>query len=382
MDKAQTVAALRKCIDRLMAGSDAQNPLWNIEKVKSGKPNKWNYIDGCMMTAMLSMYAITGEKAYLQFADDFLGWFVEEDGSIKTYDAAEQNLDNVKPASCLFALYRLTGKEKYRRAMDTVYAQLQCQPRTETGNFWHKNIYPHQVWLDGLYMAQPFYMEYECRFDRMRKCYDIFGQFEQVEKHLRDEKTGLYYHGWDESHSIYWANPQTGCSSNFWLRALGWFAMALVDVLEAADEQMYYEYRDLQAQLKSLIDALVPWQDGGGMFWQVVDHPGEAGNYLETSGTAILSYAILKAVRLGFLPEQYRVYGEKAFYGTANAYLKQAPDGSLNLGGICLVAGLGGEQHRDGSRAYYYSEPVVENEAKGLAPMLLAMTEILRVQNS
>lgn len=377
MEKKQAVESLRACLDQLMAGSSAQNPLWNIEHVRSGQPNRWNYIDGCMMTAVLAMYRITGEKKYLDFADSFLGWFVQEDGAIRTYDAAEHNLDNIKPASCLFTLWRETGREKYRRAADTVYAQLQSQPRTQSGNFWHKAVYPNQVWLDGLYMAQPFYMEYEHRANAMRRCYDVFRQFEQVRVRMRDGKTGLYYHGWDESRTMYWADPQTGCSPNFWLRALGWFCMALVDVLENTDEQMYFEYRDMQMQLRCLVDALLPWQDESGMFWQIVDHPGEAGNYLETSGTAILAYAILKAVRLGYLPAPYRACGDKAFYGTAERYLRRAPDGTLTLGGICLVAGLGGAQHRDGSRAYYYGEPVVENEAKGLAPMLLALTEIL-----
>lgn len=367
---------LRAYIDYLLAHSDAEHPMWNIEMVRSGKPNKWNYIDGCMITAVLALHRITGEEKYLRFADDFMGWFVQENGSIKTFDAAEYNLDNINPGKNLFALYDRTGKEKYRRAIDTVRAQLDGQPRTQAGSFWHKKIYPNQVWLDGLYMAQPFYMEYETRFHGMQQCMDSFRQFACVQKQMRDAATGLYYHGYDESRAMYWANPVTGCSANFWLRALGWFTIGLVDTLEAMDEQMYYEYRTLQQMLRELIDALLPWQHESGMFYQVVNRPEAAGNYLETSGTAILAYGMLKAVRLGYLPAKYRAFAEKAFYGTADKYLSFAADGTPQLGGICLVAGLGGEARRDGSLAYYLSEPVVENEAKGVAPMLLAYTEL------
>lgn len=379
MDRAQTLALLRDYVAHLLKNSDAQHPMWNIELVRSGKPNKWNYIDGCMMTAVLALHDITGEDAYLRFADAFVGWYVQDDGSIRTYDVAEYNLDNVNPAKNLFALYARTGKPKYRLAMDTVRAQLDTMPRTKAGSFWHKQIYPWQVWLDGLYMAQPFYMQYETAFNAMHNCCDSFKQFVNAEKYMRDSATGLYYHGYDESREMYWANPETGCSPNFWLRALGWFTLALVDTLEAMDEQLYYEYRKLQDMLRDLADALLVWQHESGMFYQIVDKPEAQGNYLETSGTALIACGLLKAVRLGFLPQKYRAFGEKAFFGVTQQYLSTDETGAPRLGGICLVAGLGGEQHRDGSLAYYFSEPVVENEAKGVAPLLLAYTELLRL---
>lgn len=379
MEQQETRALLRDYIEYLLAHSDAQHPMWNIEHIRSGKPNKWNYIDGCMVTAVLALYDITGDEKYLRFADDFVGWYVQEDGSILTYCAEEHNLDNINPAKNLFSLYAHTGREKYRKAMDTVRAQLDTMPRTRAGSFWHKEIYPWQVWLDGLYMAQPFYMQYETVFNRMRGCRDSFEQFARVEKYMRDPATGLYYHGYDESRAMYWADPVTGCSPNFWLRALGWFTVALVDTLEVMDEQLYYEYRKLQAVLRALADALLPWQHESGMFYQVVDQGQAEGNYLETSGTALIAYGLLKAVRLGYLPPKYRPFAEKAFYGTTQRYLSQDENGRPRLGGICLVAGLGGAQHRDGSLAYYFSEPVVENEAKGVAPLLLAYTELLRI---
>lgn len=365
-------------LDQFIANSNAQNPAWNVEKIRSGHPNKWNYVDGCMIYAVLKLYELTKDETYLRFADEFIGWFVQEDGSIQTYDQQEYNLDSVNSGKVLFTLYDLTGKERYRKGIDTIYQQLLHHPRTKEGSFWHKKIYPNQVWLDGLYMAQPFYMEYETRFDNMRCFKDIIHQFLCVRKHLRDEKTGLYYHGYDESRKMFWANPDTGCSKHFWTRALGWMVCALSDTLEVMDEQLYYEYRQLSDMLKEFIDAILPYQHTSGMFYQVIDHPDAPGNYLETSGTMLIAYGILKAVRLRLLPRRYRIYGEQAFYGTIDRYLRKDENGQFILGGICLVAGLGGTDKRDGSLAYYLSEPVVENEAKGVGPLLMAYTEILR----
>ena len=214
-----------------------------------------------------------------------------------------------------------------------IRSQLETQPRTKEGNFWHKDIYPWQVWLDGTYMAQPFYMEYETRYNKMQGCIDSYKQFMNIKKHMRDEKTGLYYHGYDESRQMYWADPVTGCSPNFWLRAMGWFMVAMVDVLERMDEQLYNEYRGIMAMLKQTIEDVHKFQDEEtGMFWQVMDHPGVEGNYLETSGTALFAYAVLKGVRLGYLPKRMAAWAEKAFYGTCDQYLSQEPGRQLTAG--------------------------------------------------
>ena len=371
---------IRNYFEYLLDNSTAEEPVWNLEKVIYGNPNKWNYIDGCMITAVMSLYEMTKDERYFNFARDFIDYFVQEDGSIRTYDVEEYNLDNVNATRNLFALYKKTGEEKYKKAMDLVRTQLEKMPRTDEGNFWHKKIYPYQVWLDGLYMAQPFYMQYETEFNRMEKCLDSIHQFENVVRLMKDPETGLYYHGYDEKREMYWADPVTGCSPNFWLRAIGWFCMALVDTTEAISETLYYEYRFLQKTLEDLVEALIPWQDESGMFWQVVNKPGVEGNYQETSGTALIACAILKGVRRGYLPGKYREIGEKAFNGIVDRYLTEGENGKLCLGGICLVAGLGGKTRRDGSLQYYFSEPVVENEAKGVAPFLLAYTEMLRRQ--
>lgn len=378
-DRAATEQLLDEYIDYLMAHSDSAHPAWNLEMIRSWKSNKWNYIDGCMITGILERYEITGEARFLDFADRFLSGFVEEDGRIRTYDPAEYSLDNVNPAKNLFTLYDLTGKEKYRKALELVRSQLSTMPRTPEGNFWHKLIYPNQVWLDGIYMALPFYMEYEKRFDAQKDCEDICRQIANVEIRMRDPKTGLYYHGYDASRKMYWADPDTGCSPNFWLRAEGWFILGLVDVLEIMkDLPMRAESVHLQHMLLDLAKALSKYQDPSGLWYQLIALPELAGNYLETSGTALISAALLKAVRLGFLPESFRAVGEKAFYGIVDHRLTKNADGTPCVTGICLVGGLGGEQHRDGSAAYYLSEPVVQNDAKGVGPLLLAYTEMLR----
>ena len=378
-DRAATEQLLDEYIDYLMAHSDSGHPAWNLEMIRSWKSNKWNYIDGCMITGILELYEITGEARFLDFADRFLSGFVEEDGHIRTYDPEEYSLDNVNPAKNLFSLYDLTGKEKYRKATERVRSQLSTMPRTPEGNFWHKLIYPNQVWLDGIYMALPFYMEYEKRFDAQKDCPDICQQIANVETRMRDPETGLYYHGYDASRKMYWADPDTGCSPNFWLRAEGWFILGLVDVLEIMkDLPMQAESVHLQHMLLDLAKALSKYQDPSGLWYQLIALPELERNYLETSGTALISAALLKAVRLGFLPESFRAVGEKAFYGIVDHRLTKNADGTPCVTGICLVAGLGGEQHRDGSVAYYLSEPVVQNDAKGVGPLLLAYTEMLR----
>ena len=369
-------------IRNLMEKSTPDKPTWNIERIREGKNPEWNYIDGCMIKAVLEMYSISGDPAYLKFADDFIDYYVFDDGTIRGFSVEEYNIDSINEGKVLFDLYRLTGKEKYRKAIDLIYSQVKTQPRTKAGNFWHKKIYPDQIWLDGLYMAQPFYTEYETLYNDCAGYDDIYSQIRNVDILMRDQVTGLSYHAYDESKEMFWCDKATGLSPNFWLRAMGWYVMALVDVLEKmVPERAGEKFTEIRGIFVRTIDALLRYQDESGMWYQVIDRREEKGNYLETSGSAIISYAILKGVRLGFLPETYRIYGERAFDGIRATYLKEK-DGELNLGGICLVAGLGGKQMRDGSLAYYFSEPVVENEAKGVAPFLLVYTEIIRFRNS
>ena len=368
-----------KYIDELLEKSTPERPMWNIEKLKSGAKSEWNYIDGCMIKAILEMYSITKEEKYLTFADAFIDYRVREDGTIAGYSVEKYNIDDVNAGKTLFELYDLTEKEKYRKAIDLVYSQVQTQPRTKEGNFWHKKIYPNQIWLDGLYMGQPFYMEYETRFNNKENYKDIFNQFFNVYELLRDKETGLYYHAYDSSREMFWCDKETGLSKNFWLRALGWYTMALLDTLDKCDPVGYEEeYEKLKKIFAELMESMLKFQDESGMWYQVVNMGGREKNYLETSGSAIMAYALLKGVRLNFLPESYRQYGEKAMTGICDRYLN-TEEGKMSLGGICLVAGLGGPDMRDGTYEYYMSEPIVQDDAKGVGPFLLAYTELLRI---
>lgn len=374
------IPVIEQYIDSLLEKSTLDAPAWNIEKAMKGLTSGWNYIDGCMILAVLETYKTTGNEKYLKFADSFVDYRVEQDGKIKGYDPEELNIDNVNAGKTLFELYDFTGREKYRKAIEQIYAQLQIQPRTKEGNFWHKKIYPEQVWLDGLYMGQPFYMEYETKFNRKKNYGDIFSQFFNVVEKMRDSRTGLYYHAYDSSRAMFWCDKETGLSKHFWLRALGWYSMALLDTLDKCEPGDEYrpDYDRLKQIFVDLVDSMLQFQDESGMWYQVVDMGQREENYLETSGSAIMAYSILKGVRLGFLPEKYREYGRKAFSGICDTYLN-TQEGNMSLGGICLVAGLGGPDHRDGSFSYYMSEPVVEDDAKGVGPFLLAYSELKRI---
>lgn len=369
-----------KYIERLITESTPDLPIWNIESIRQGKKPHWNYIDGCMITSLLALCEITGEKKYFDFAESFIDYYVADDGSILGYDVEKYNLDDLNEGRVLFELYRKTGKEKYRTAIENQKKQLDGQPRTCTNNFWHKLIYPNQIWLDGIYMAQVFSTLYAKEYGG-RDYSDMLCQIENVNRYMQDKKSGLYYHGLDCSKSIFWADKESGLSKNFWLRSIGWYTVALVDIIEIIDDEDAKER--LVRIFKDLMESVLAFRDKeSGLYWQVVDQPGREGNYLETSGSSMIAYAFIKGARLGVLSPEYRTLGKETFDGICQRYLKTNDKGELNLGGICLVAGLGPDNNRrrDGSYEYYISEPVVENDAKGVAPFLLCYTEILRMK--
>ena len=370
--------AIDRYVFSLIERSSPDRTAWNIEKMREGVPTNWNYIDGCMITALLAMADISGDGRYFDFSRRFIDAFVGEDGSVRTFRPEKHTLDDINEGRVLFTLFDRTGDEKYRRAADTLKRALDGQPRTFQGSFWHKQIYPNQVWLDGIYMALPFLALYEGHFGS-GDYGDILHQVEIVRDNMRDTATGLYYHGYDASREAFWADKVTGLSRSFWLRSIGWFAVALADLCEILPNGAE---RDRLCEIfAELITGAAPYADEEtGLFWQVVDQGGREGNYLETSGSCMLAYAMLKGARLGVLPKKYAAQGEKTFRGIVDKYLS-FKDGELNLGGICLVAGLGPENNRrrDGSYEYYISEPVVENDAKGVAPFVLCYTEIKRL---
>ena len=366
-------------IDKLLAGSTPDAPLWNIESIRQGKKPSWNYIDGCMITALLCASDITGETKYADFAENFIDYYVFDDGTIRGYSKEKYNLDDVNEGKVLFELYEKTGKEKYKKAIFLLESQLEEQPRTVTGNFWHKQIYPNQIWLDGLYMGQVFSTLFKKYFGN-KDYSDVVNQFKNVRKLMFDENKKLYYHGCDCSKTAFWADKETGCSKNFWLRAIGWFTISLIDNIDYIDDES--AKAELIRIFAEAIDGISQYADAEtGMYYQVVDQGGREGNYLETSGSSMIAYAMMKGARLGVIDKKYAEMGRKTFDGICKKYLSISENGDLNLGGICLVAGLGPEDNkrRDGTYEYYISEPVVENDAKGVAPFVLCYTEVKRM---
>ena len=367
-------------IQRLVAESSAERTAWNMERVREGKPANWNYIDGCMLNSLLSMSEITGDGQYADFVERFIDSFIGDDGTIRTYQPEKFNLDDINEGRVLFAVWERTQKEKFRLAANRLHEQLLLQPRTSEGNFWHKKIYPNQVWLDGIYMAQPFAALYEKTFG-LHDYTDIVHQIQNVRARMYNGQKRLYYHGYDASRTAFWADPSTGCSKSFWLRAIGWFSTALADLTEILDDAD--AKAELGAIFAELMQGLQQYADPEtGMYYQVVDQTGREGNYLETSGSCMIAYAMLKGARLGILPKSFAERGKKTFDGIVRTQL--STDGEeVNLDGICLVAGLGPENNprRDGTFAYYISEPVVKNDAKGVAPFVMCYTEVSRLGN-
>ena len=370
---------IERYILELVRRSTPRRTAWNLEKIREGKDVSWNYIDGCMLTALLAMTEITGDDRYAAFVEQVGDSFVREDGTVDTFEADKHALDDYNEGRILFPLYARTENEKYRKAAEYLYRSLKEQPRTEEGNFWHKLIYPNQVWLDGTYMALPFLAMYENTFGK-GDIGDIMQQLRTIRKRMRDPKTGLYYHGYDASRKAFWADPETGLSKNFWLRAIGWYSLALTDLTEIFPKGME-ERAELADTLRELLEAISHYADPEtGMYLQVVDQKGREGNYPETSGSAMIACAMLKGARLEVLDEGFRELGKKTFEGIQNRFLK-IRDGMVGLENICLVAGLGPENNRrrDGSYEYYISEPVVSDDAKGAAPFVLCYTEIRRL---
>lgn len=370
-------------IEKLMKGSTPDQPLWNIEAIHQGKKPAWNYVDGCMMTALLSLYDQTKDEKYYDFVKTFMDYYVQSDGQMLGYDMKTFNVDDICESRVLFDLYAKTQDPKYKKAIDLTYIHVKRQPRTQEGSFWHKLIYPHQVWLDGLFMAQPFYTRYETTFNQCQHYDDILNQFKIVRSRMFNEEKQLYFHGYDASKTVFWADPKTGLSQNFWLRATGWYVVALVDVIGYLDPAYQPRQDFFFNLLKETVDGLLKYQDPiTKLFYQVIDQKDVPGNYLESSGSSLLAYAILKGVRLGALDHRYQAIGLEIFKGIVKHFISEK-NGDLNMDGICLVAGLGPDHNlrRDGSVAYYLSEPVVSNDAKGVGPFILAYTEVKKIKN-
>lgn len=369
------MSIVNKYVDLIIKKSTPQAPYWNKEVILQNKEMGWNYIDGCMIKSILDLYDYLGEKKYLEFADTYIDYYVSEDGSILGYSIDDYNLDFINEGKVLFRLYSYTKKEKYRKAIEVLYHQIETQPRTKEGNFWHKKIYTNQVWLDGIYMSLPFYLEYE-NHNQLENYSDIFKQLNNIKKLMKDANSNIPNHAYDSSRKSFWCDKETGLSHTKWLRSIGWYSMALIDMIEIVDKQMFDEYKFLVSEFRDLILEIIKYQDQSGMFYQVIDQGMRPENYLETSGSSMIGYSLFKGCRLGILPDEYLKYGSKVSQGIDKTYLNETEDG-FSLGGICLVAGLGPEDNkrRDGSFEYYISEPVVEDDAKGIGPYIMMKIE-------
>ena len=346
------------------------------------KAPKWRYDQGVILKGIEGIWNATGDVRYFDYIRRSMDFYVAGDGTIKGYKKDEFNIDHVNNGKLLLLLYRVLSKnegEKYRKAAERLREQLREHPRTSEGGFWHKKIYEHQMWLDGLYMGQPFYAEYAMLFHEDDAFDDITRQFVLMEQHARDAKTGLLYHGWDESRQQKWADKTTGRSPNFWGRALGWYGMAMVDALDYFPEK--HPGRDsIIAILNRFARAVTSVQDAQtGLWYDVVDKPKEPKNYFEASASSMLVYTLAKAVRKGYLPASYLSNAKKGYEGIVKRFIK-TEYGQANLHGTVAVSGLGGKPYRDGSFEYYMSEPVIVNDPKGVGAFINAAVEMEMVQ--
>lgn len=355
-----------------MADSEMQrNPeSWMVD---FSKGLKWNYCHGLELGAIYDVWERTGDQKYYDYAVSYADTMVNEDGSIKTYKLEEYNIDRLNSGKMLFPILSKTNNQKYRKALDLLKSQMDTHPRISNGGFWHKKIYPHQVWLDGLYMAGPFLAEYGQTFDDPDLFDEVVLQLTTAYDDLKDDKTGLLYHGWDESREQRWADPVTGLSPNFWSRSIGWYMMALVDVLDylpknhAGRDHIIVLLNDLSSVIENYRD-----QDTG-MWYQVTDQGDREGNYLESTGSIMFIYTWIKGAQNGFLHNDFLQKGIEAYDQYLKKFIKENEDGTISVTDCCSVSGLGGEKvYRDGSFEYYISEPIRDNDPKAVAPFIMA----------
>lgn len=340
---------------------------------------KWSYTNGLVLDAMYKVYKQTNNTKIYDYIYDFGNRMINQNGEIMTYKMSDYNLDMIKSGDAILDLYEKTNEERFRIALKTLDKQLIDQPTTTEGGYWHKKVYPSQMWLDGVYMAEPFHARYAATFQKEQEANQAFDkiivQFDLIEKYNRDPKTGLYYHGWDESKNEKWANKTTGLSQHFWSRGMGWYGMALVDVLDYLPKN-HAGRPKLIHYLNQYAEAIVKVQDQTGTWYQVLDQGNRQGNYLEATGTAMFVYTLAKGTNKGYLPKKYKNNAIKGYQGILDQFIQVDENGIVNLTKCCSVAGLGGKPYRDGSYDYYINEPIRANDPKGTGPFILASLEL------
>jgi unsaturated rhamnogalacturonyl hydrolase len=345
---------------------------------------RWDYTQGVVLGAIERVALARNDAAMLRYVDENMKRWITPEGDITGYRLDEYNIDEVAQGRLLFGMMeRAADTVRYAGAARMLREQLRTHPRTPEGGFWHKNIYPQQMWLDGLFMGQPFYAQYAATNNEPAAFDDIAKQFLLVARHTRDPRTGLMYHAWDYAKAQPWADSTTGLSKNFWGRAMGWYVMGVVETLD----HFPADHPDRPAIIQTLRDAaegVARVQDPvTGLWWNVMDQPNRAGNYLEASASSMFAYALAKGARLGYIDPEYRAVAERGFDGLLSNLVRENPDGTVSLINIVQVSGVGGNprrdgSYRDGSYAYYVSEPVVTDDYKGVGPFILAALELGR----
>lgn len=342
----------------------------------------WVYETGVFLEGIEKIWLKTGDEKYYRYLKGVVDSFIDAGGIIRNYKMEDYNIDSIKSGTLLFGLYHKTKEEKYSKAAHLLMRQLETQPRTGEGGFWHKKKYPYQMWLDGIYMGSPFYAQFAKTFNRPGGLDDVAHQIIWIESHTRDPKTGLLYHAWDERKEQEWADPKTGCSKNFWGRALGWYVMGIADVLDFMPDS-HPSRKNLLAIFQRTLRSIARYQDEEtGLWYQVVDQEKRPGNYLEASASSMYVYAIAKGIRKNYLEKTLLPVAQKGYSGLTGKLIKVDANGSVHLTQICSVAGLGGQKRRNGTYEYYISEPVVSNDLKGVGAFILASVEMEQLAGS
>lgn len=341
---------------------------------------KWDYCHGLELQAMLDAYDTYGGEHIFDYAVAYADTMVQNDGSILTYTLNEYNIDRLNPGKYLFRIYDQTKDPKYKKAIDLLRSQLDTHPRNDDGGFWHKKVYPHQMWLDGVYMGSPFYAEYAFRNSRPQDYADVVKQFLLAAKHTYDPKTKLYRHATDVSRKERWGDPVTGQSAHSWGRAMGWYAMAIVDALdfipkhEAGRDSMLVILNNIAEQVTRIQDSKT------GLWYQVLDRSGDEGNYLESTCSTMFIYTLFKAVRMEYIDKSYLDVAIKGYKGILDNLIEIDENGVISITNCCAVAGLGGKNYRSGTYEYYLSELVRNNDPKAVGPFIMASLEWERLQ--
>ncbi len=347
------------------------------DSIMERRPNgwgDWDYQTGTVLSGFEELYKATGDKRYYEYIKLTVDRVIKNDGTISNYRESEYNIDEIKEGTALLFLYNQTKDARYKTAAQALRQQLTNHPRTKSGGFWHKNKYPNQMWLDGLYMAEPFYAHYGAIFEEPANFDDVVHQLTLMEKVSLDDDTGLLYHGWDESKNQNWANPTTGRSPEFWGRSLGWYVMALVDVLDYIPPEYADQRATIIAILQRRVTALERYQDEDGVWWQITDKTDRIDNWQESSATAMYVYAIAKGVHKGYLDQAHAITAQKGWNGLNTQFVNENPDGTVSLTGTCVGTSVG-------SYSYYVRRGRSTNDSKGLGPYLMAGAAISMLSN-